>query len=287
MKIAIAGAGGLVGKEFVRQLSKKHHVLPLTHADLDITNAQAVRRVIFEERPALIINCAVVGVDTCEREPLLARSVNVHGAENLAKAATTIDAEVLQISTNYVFDGTREHGSFYTKDDVPNPINIYGQTKLAGEQAVCAAMRRRFIVRTSWVFGSGKENFFSNAPRALKAAQRIPAIADAWASATHVRDLVSRAIEILSLKYYSTYHVVNDGLCSYYDFALEAARILELSDEEARSLIEPAKLSEFRHFAERPRYTPMRCLVSEWIGLPALQDWHLSLQEYIQEGAAL
>lgn len=287
MKVAIVGAGGLVGKEFTRRLSDAYRVLPLTRGDLDITDAQAVGRVILDERPALIINCAVIGVDACEREPSLAWSVNAGGAENLAKMGAAIDAEFLQVSTNYVFDGGRERDSFYTLEDAPNPINVYGRTKLAGERAVCAAARRCFIVRTSWVFGVGKENFFSTAPRALQAAKKIQAITDVWASATYVRDLVSRAIEILSRRHYSTYHVVNDGLCSYYDFALEATRILKIPDAELRSLIEPVKLCELRQHARRPRYTPLRCTVSEKLGLVSLRDWRLSLAEYIHEGNAL
>lgn len=124
-------------------------------------------------------------------------------------------------------------------------------------------------------------------PRSLKAGEKVKAITDVWASATYVRDLVSRVIEILARRHHSTYHVVNGGLCSYYDFASEAARILQISEEGFRSLVEPVKLSEFRHRAERPRYTPLRCLVSERIRLAALRDWRESLAEYIREGGAL
>lgn len=287
MKIVVAGAGGLVGKEFARRFYNEHQVLALKHSDLDITDAQAVRRLILDERPALIVNCAVLGVDACELEPSSAWSVNVAGAENLAKAAADIDAEVLHVSTNYVFDGKRESDSFYTIEDAPNPINVYGQTKLAGERAVNAALPRSYIVRTSWVFGAGKENFFSTAQRSLKAAKRIRAITDMCASSTYVRDLVSRSIEILTRQRYSTYHVVNDGLCSYYDFALEAARILKFSDAEVMRLIEPVKALEIPHIAQRPRYTPMRCIVSEELGLAPLRDWRAALMEYLRSDCSL
>jgi dTDP-4-dehydrorhamnose reductase len=114
MKVVIIGAGGLVGTEFTRHLSSEHEVLPLTHDDLDVRDAQAVRRIIFDERPALIINCAVLGVDACELDPQSAWAVNAVGAGHLAKAAATIDADILQLSTNYVFDGQRASNSFYT-----------------------------------------------------------------------------------------------------------------------------------------------------------------------------
>jgi dTDP-4-dehydrorhamnose reductase len=283
MKVAVVGAGGLVGKEFTRQFSKIHQVLPLTHQDLDLTDAQAVRRVIIAEQPALIINCAVLGVDACELEPSVAWAVNVSGAEHLAEAAEAIDAEFVHLSSNYVFDGLRSSGTSYTIDDIPTPVNVYGQTKLAGERAVKAVSRRSFIIRTSWVFGTGKENFFSAAHRSLKSKQKIRAITDVWANSTYVRDLAMRVLEILPLRHYSTYHVVNSGLCSYYDFAVEAAHIVGLSDSEQEQLIEPVKLREMQRKAKRPPYTPMRCTVSEELGLAPLRDWRAALAEYIRD----
>lgn len=282
MKIVIAGAGGLVGRAFTRHFSNEHQVLPLTHRKLDITDAQAVRRIIFEERPALVINCAVLGVDACELNPSLAWSVNVTGAENFAKAAADIDAEFLHLSTNYVFDGNRASDSFYTMEDIPNPINVYGQTKLAGENAVRAASLRSFIVRTSWVFGIGKKNFFSTAYRSLQGAKQIRAIIDIRASSTYVRDLVARVDEILRHRQYATYHVVNNGICSYYDFALETARILNMSDADIKQLIKAINASEIKQTAQRPRHTAMRCLVSEELGLAPMRDWRAALADYVR-----
>jgi dTDP-4-dehydrorhamnose reductase len=281
----MAGAGGLVGRELTRYFSTKHQVLAFNRNDLDIANGAAVTRLVLAERPSLIINCAVLGLDACERDQSRAWDVNVCGTENLAQAASDIDAEFLHISTNYVFDGKREDGSFYTSSDVPKPINIYGQTKLAGEIAAIAACPRTFVVRTSWVFGGGKKNFFSTAHHLLKAAKRIQAVTDVWASSTYVRDLVTRIDEILVRQNYSIYHVVNSGICSYYDFALEAARVLSLSDAAIRDLIEPVKSSETQHSAQRPRFTPMRCLASERIGLSPMRDWRAALADYIRDGA--
>ena len=283
MKIAIVGAGGLVGSEFARQLSTRHDVLSLRHSDLDITNREAVNQEVLNERPALIINCAVLGVDASEHNPSLAWSVNVAGAENLAQAADAVDAELLQFSSNYVFDGERSRDSSYTIEDAPTPINEYGQTKLAAERAVSAAAERCFIVRTSWVFGDGKNSFFSSVPRSLRLALRIRAITDVWASSTYVRDLVPRVMDIVSIRRYATFHVVNSGLCSYHEFALEAARILKISESELTSLIEPLKLSDLQLDAKRPRYTPLCCKVSEEIGLAPLRDWRAALAEYLRE----
>ena len=283
MKVAIVGAGGLVGKELSRQFAEEHQVWPLTHRELDITDAPSFQRVLLSKRPDLIINSAVLGVEACEIDPAMARSVNVVGAENLACAANTLDSDFLQLSTNYVFDGKLGIDSFYTIEDTPRPLNVYGQTKLAGERAVTAVSSKCFIVRTSWVFGVDKENFFSTAHRALLRSEKIRAATDVRASVTYVRDLVSRIREIVARRHYSTYHVVNEGSCSYFDFAWEAGRLIRISDSHLTDLIEPVKRSDLRQNAQRPSNTPMRCLASESLGLEPLRVWPLALAEYINE----
>lgn len=280
MKVVIVGAGGLVGGEFARQLASDHDIIALRHTDLDITEGEAVHRAILEQRPSLIINCAVLGVDACECDRSKAWSVNVAGAENLAKAAKEIDAELVQFSSNYVFDGQRARCSFYTIDDSPNPINVYGETKLAGERAVQAVTDRYFIVRTSWVFGPDKDNFFSRVSRSLRSAEKIRAITDVWASATYVRDLVSRTWEIVSRRHYATYHVVNSGLCSYYEFALEAARLQRFAETESPALIEKVELRDLQLSAPRPYYSPMACKTSAELGLTPMRDWREALNEF-------
>jgi dTDP-4-dehydrorhamnose reductase len=285
MKIAITGAGGFIGKELTRFFSARHHVLALTRHSLDITDGHAVRRMITDVRPDLIINCAVSGVDDCEANPSMAHAVNVAGPQCLAEAAADIDAEILHFSTNYVFDGTREAGSFYTNRDAALPINKYGTTKLAGELAVRMAAPKSYIIRTSWVFGAGNENnFFGFAARALTEKKRLRAVKDVRASATYVVDLVTRIGEILALHRYETYHIVNDGACSYYEFALEVARDLRVSSAEIDSLIEAVTESELRRNTPRPHYTPMRCLASEEIGLPKLRCWRTALSQYLNSG---
>jgi dTDP-4-dehydrorhamnose reductase len=284
MKIAITGAGGFVGKELSRFFSARHQVLALTRHTLDITDRRAVSRMIIDIRPDLIINCAVLGLDDCEADPSMAHAVNVAGPQYLAEAAAEIGAEILHFSSNYVFDGKREVGRFYTNRDKASPINKYGETKLAGELAVQTAAPKSYIIRTSWVFGPGKEdNFFGLAALALAERKRLRAVTDVWGSVTYVADLVARTDEILALHRYDTYHVVNDGACSYYEFAMEVARGLMMSSAEIESLIEAVTESELRRNTHRPRYTPMRCLVSEELGLPALRSWQQALSQYLNE----
>lgn len=282
MKIAITGAGGFVGKELERFFSARHHVVALPRQSLDITDGHEVMRMVTNVRPDLIINCAVLGLDDCEANPSMAHAVNVLGPQFLAEAAAEIDAEILHFSTNYVFDGKREAGSFYTNRDAALPINKYGVTKLAGELAVRMAAPKSYIIRTSWVFGAGKEdNFFGLAGRALTERKRLRAVTDVRASGAYVADLVTRIGEILAFHRYETYHVVNDGACSYYEFALEVARDLRMSSEDIDSLIEAVTESAMRRNVSRPRYTPMRCLVSGELRLPALRCWRTALSQYL------
>jgi dTDP-4-dehydrorhamnose reductase len=275
MKIAIVGAGGLVGSEFAQQLRSEHDVTPFSHAELDVTDHKDTARKIFELRPQLIINCAVLGVDFCEGEPELARAVNFLGPQNLAKAAGTIDAALLHFSSNYVFDG-RLRDRLYTIDDLPRPINVYGLTKLQGEDAVRATTDRHFIVRTSWVFGRGKNNFFSTVLQSILAGDEIRVITDVAASATYVCDLVERSLEIVSREKYGTYHVVNSGLCSYLEFVQEAARILGLN-----ARMKPVPLHELQLSAARPYYSPMSCKQSELLGLAPMREWQAALADFI------
>jgi dTDP-4-dehydrorhamnose reductase len=279
MKIAITGAGGLVGSCLVKQLAVQHQVLPLKHADLDITDQCATRALFLREWPDIVINCAVLNVDECETNPAKAQAINVTGPQHLAEAAREVGAEIVHYSTNYVFDGKEE--KLYTIHDATNPVNNYGQTKLEGEKAVRDANPRHYIIRTSWVYGIGKENFLSIIHRQLKAGKPGKVVSDCWASATYVEDLAARTNEIIAQHHYGIYHVVNEGICSYVEFALEAGRLVGLSESEAMALMDLISDAEIKRPAKRPRYTPMQCLLSADLGLPPLRHWKAALVDYI------
>ena len=282
MRIVITGAGGFIGSALAQHFSPTHDVLTLQRHDLDITDSQAIRQLFLNLKPDIVINCAVLGVDACEKNPTLAHAVNVIGPKSLAKATHEIGAEFLHLSTNYVFNGRREDNSCYTVRDTPKPINVYGKTKLAGEKALCAASPRSYIVRTSWVFGLGKGNFLSMVPRQLIAGNQLRAINDIRANATYILDLARRVEEILQRHHYAIYHVVNQGVCSYYEFALEAARLLGINDTANKKLIEAVSEAEIKFNAPRPRSTPLRCLVSEELRFEPMRQWRAALADYIQ-----
>ncbi len=279
MKIAITGAGGLVGSCLTKRLSADHQILPLKRADLDITNQITVHEFAARERPDVIINCAVLNVDECETDKPKAHAINVAGPQLLAEAAQEIGAAIVHYSTNYVFDGRDE--KLYTIHDEARPVNNYGQTKLDGEGAVMKANPHHYILRTSWVYGIGKENFLSIIHRNLQAGKRGKVVSDCWASAMYVEDLVARTRAIIERKHSGLYHIVNEGVCSYVEFTLEAGRLVGLNEAQVSELIELIPDAEIKRPAVRPRYTPMRCLLSEELGLPSLRHWKEALAEYI------
>jgi dTDP-4-dehydrorhamnose reductase len=282
MKVMITGAAGLVGSHLCQRLTHEFEVLALHHSDLDITDRDAVFQRFALAKPALVINCAVISVDECEGNPMTAHAINVEGPRNLAEAATESLIEFVHFSTNYVFGG-RELGRVpYTIKDTPDPVNVYGKTKASGEMAVRKACARSYLIRTSWVYGQGKKSFLSAVHDDLETHRRVRAICDVWAHTTSVNDLLNRVVEILVRRRYGTYHVVNAGVCSYYDFALETGRLVGLTKRQLRTLIEVVREEELHRGAERPRYTPMRCLLSEQLGLPPMRHWRKALAEFVR-----
>jgi dTDP-4-dehydrorhamnose reductase len=271
VRVLITGAGGLVASALV---SRFDNVFALKHAALDITVEPAVGEVVDRIRPDVIINCAVVGVDECERDPERAKRINVDGPAHLASAAERIGAAMVHFSSNYVFEGLPAKREPYTVDDEPNPINVYGKTKLAGEHAVAERCARAFIIRTSWVYGPGKDSFLATVAARLKRGETVKAISDTWASSTYVADLAERVREIIDGGVCGTYHVVNEGVCSYETFARRAAALVEVPPEVADRLIEVVTEADMQRPAPRPPWTPMR-------GTPPMRSWEEALADYV------
>ena len=261
--------------------AREHEVLALKHGDLDITKRDAINNCVSTAKPSLIVNCAVIQVDESEQNPVKARSVNVEGPRLLAEAAARVGAEMVQFSTQYAFDGEPVGRPPYTIEDTPRPLNVYGRTKVASEEAVRLACARSYIIRTSWVYGNGKNSFLCTVHDDLRAGKRVRAIVDIWSSTTYVKDLIERMMQVLDKRRYGTYQIVNDGTCSYYEFALEAGRLVGLSPARLDPLIEVVKEEAMQRVAARPRYTPIRCLLSEELGLPPMRDWHVALADYV------
>ncbi|MBW3672157.1 MAG: NAD(P)-dependent oxidoreductase, partial [Acidobacteria bacterium] len=275
------GAGGLIGAALARHFSTRGEAVPLLHRDLDIADPQQVRKTVGSIAPDLIVNCAAVGVDECERDPQLATALNVAGPSLLARAASGVGAAIIHFSTNYVFSGERTDGGFYLPDDVPEPINTYGRTKLEGERLVREKCSDSWVIRTSWVFGHGKESFLATLPQKLMAGEQVVAITDIFASVTYVEDLVTRLDHLIRVGDHGIHHITNDGVCSYAEFAAETASILGLARSERNDLIENRPADALTRPAPRPRWTPMRPAISASTGLPPMRSWQKALASYV------
>lgn len=271
MRVLITGAGGLVSSALVPFFED---VIALRHAALDITNEAMVRDVVSRAAPDVIINTAVIGVDQCERDPALAERVNVDGPSFLALAAQATGAEFVHFSSNYVFDGRPATREPYTIDDETKAINVYGETKAAGERAVLDICPRAYVVRTSWVFGRGKDSFLSTVATKLHRGESVKAISDTWASTTYVADLARAVVELIQSGSYGLHHIVNDGVCSYESFARRAAELAQIPAEIADRLIEVVTEADMKRDAPRPPWTPMRATVP-------MRHWEEALEDYV------
>jgi dTDP-4-dehydrorhamnose reductase len=223
MPVLITGANGQLGQALQRAI-RGRPVIALGHAELDITNADAVRRAISEARPSVVIHCAA-WTDTagCERDPERAMLANGEGARNVAAACRDAGAAMLYVSSNEVFDGAK--GAPYAEDDAPNPMNAYGRSKLAGEVAVRETLPQRYIVRTSWVYGPGRVSFPEKVLLAAAEQKKLRGVTDEIASPTWTNDLAEAIALLIETGEYGTYHLAGEGECSRLEWATEIIRL--------------------------------------------------------------
>src|SRR5262249_29182825 len=227
MKLLITGANGMLGWDVSRVAeSQSHEVLALGHDDLDITDPARVGRGITRERPGAVINCAGwTKVDGAEENEHDASLVNAQGAGFVAEAAAAVNAKVLYVSTDYVFDGTNGP---YGESDEPDPINVYGRTKLAGERATSLVNKRSFIVRTSWVFGPHGANFVETMHRLGQGGGPVVVVHDQVGCPTYTGHLAVGLLRLIDGSGYGIHHMAGEGSCSWYEFAMEIFRQAEV-----------------------------------------------------------
>jgi len=227
MHVLITGATGQLGIA-LQQALRAHDVVALGHAELDITDDDRVREAVTAAHPAVVIHCAA-WTDTagCERDPKRAMLVNGEGTRNVAAACREAGAAMLYVSSNEVFDG--EKGAPYAEDDAPNPINAYGRSKLAGENAVRETLAAHYIVRTSWVYGPGRVSFPEKVLLNAAGQTALKGVTDEIASPTWTNDLAEAITLLIQTNEYGTYHLAGEGECSRKEWAEEVLRLAGLA----------------------------------------------------------
>jgi dTDP-4-dehydrorhamnose reductase len=282
-KILVTGANGQLGNE-IRRLCRNFPGLEFIFTDvdmLDITNPDAVSVFMEASRPAIVVNCAAyTNVDGAEVNVKNVRKINSLAPQVLAAACAMQDAFLIHISTDYVFDG--ESTKPYKEEDETNPISVYGNSKLEGEEKIKTVFDNYLIIRTSWMYSEFGHNFVRSIIALAKERESLEIVSDQFGSPTYARDLANCIIDIiiksiLNPKAYlpGIYHYANQGTCSWFDFAQE---ILNITDIKSCKLI-PVSTDQYPAVAKRPKYSVLdtsKVRESFGIGIP---NWRDSLRE--------
>ncbi|MGQ9626026.1 MAG: dTDP-4-dehydrorhamnose reductase [Anaerolineae bacterium] len=280
MKAMLIGANGQLGSDLVKALQGEE-LFPLTHQDVDICEPVGLRAILRCYRPDIVLNMAAYHkVDECEINPEKTFAVNVYGVRNLALACREYGCTLLHMSTDYVFDGRK--GKPYVETDTPNPINVYGISKLAGERFVRYFLKRYFIVRTSGLYGlagsSGKGgNFVELMLRLAEEGKDIRVVNDQILSPTYTLDLAYQIKALIETEHYGLYHATSQGECSWYEFA---AKIFELSG--LTPSLSQQTTAESGARATRPAYSVLENAALKRIGLDLMRPWEEGLADYLQ-----
>ncbi len=294
MKILLIGANGQLGRDLMTALA--HHdvlgtargamVIKDAETDwpspiaLDVCDAGEVRATVTSFSPAVVINCAAYHrVDDIESDASQALAVNALAAQRLALTCREVDAALVHISTDYVFDGAKR--APYVETDPPNPLSAYGATKLAGELLIRAAWHKHYIVRTCGLYGlagaSGKGGNFVNTMLGLaQEGKTIHVVDDQTCTPTFTRDLAQQIAQLIETQTYGTYHITNDGACTWYEFACEIFRLAGLNPDA-----HPITSAEFNAPARRPPYSVLENAALKALGIDRMRHWRAALAEYV------
>jgi dTDP-4-dehydrorhamnose reductase len=265
-KTLILGAKGMLGHDLC---SVFPYAVQWGHEELDITDKDCVFKKIINLKPSLVINAAAyTRVDDAESNKELAFKVNADAVGYIAKACNTINADLIHFSTDYVFDGKKRG---YAEDDMKNPLNTYGASKSKGEDLLMAGTKRYYLIRTSWLFGRHGNNFVETVLRLAKEREKITIVDDQIGSPTYTKDLAEKIKELLG-KPYGIYHITNDGICSWFEFAKEIIKLKNLNVE-----VVPIKSSQLKRAALRPR-----CSILLNNKLSKMRYWKDALNEYFR-----
>lgn len=282
MKVLLTGSNGQLGRELTRQLKEKKIIhVGYDIPEFDITDKEKIAAIINKEQPTVIINCgALTNVDGCETQRDLAMAINAVGPEYLAEIASAQDIVLVQVSTDYVFDGAgiKADGVLrpYVETDPIDPKTVYGESKAAGEKAVAEIAPKYFIVRTAWLYGDGN-NFVKTMLDLASKNPKLTVVDDQVGSPTSTVDLAAAIIDLIHTDHYGYYHGTCEGQCSWYDFALEIFRLSGIEIE-----VEPVTSEQFVRPAPRPKYSVLENKALNDLNMNHFRTWQESLVEYLK-----
>jgi len=270
MRVLITGSSGFLGQYFVNAY-RDEELIPITHKDMNLEDIETIERIIGLKPDLVIHPAAIRSPDLCEEKPEEAWKVNALGTKHVAIACGILDIPLVYISTDYVFSG--EKRSPYTEFDEPKPINVYGKTKLEGERFVKDFCKKHFIIRTSYVFGELGNNALTQIYNSLKEGKDLYLSNYHFASCTYAGDLVRKVKELTDKNLYGTYHIVNKGIITRYDFACKVCEILNIP----KAKVIPLNPETFKTPAPRPLYSVLSNFVLSLYGMDDLPPFEESL----------
>lgn len=275
MKVLITGSNGMLGHDLIDVLNDKHELILTTSKTLDITDKEHTVEFIKENKPDIVINSAAyTDVDGCEENRELAFSINGEGVRNLAIGCREADCPLLHISTDYVFNGKND--TPWVEDDEIGPINVYGKSKLEGEQAIQDILDKFFIVRTAWLYGINGGNFPKTMLELAKTHDELTVVYDEVGTPTYTPDLAEAIGKLIETDYYGIYHITNSGSCSWCEFA---KYIFEIAGVNVK--VTPVTASEFARPAPRPSYSVLNNKRWDDNGFEPLRSYKEAIKDYL------
>jgi dTDP-4-dehydrorhamnose reductase len=277
MKILIVGGRGMLGTDLMEAFSSVHDTTEMDLPELDITQLEQCHAKLKKFRADVVINAAAfTQVDACEAREKEAFLVNGDGAGNLAIAAAASGAMLVHYSTDYVFDGQKE--AAYVEEDLPNPQNVYGKSKMLGETLIREHCPNHLILRTSWLFGPNGNNFIRTIVNAARKGNPLRVVNDQKGSPSYSKDLAAQTLRMIAAGCRSTYHVTNSGYCTWYELASEAVAWAGMQSIP----IAPVSSSEFPRPALRPANSVLANAHLERDGLLLMRPWQAAVREYVE-----
>lgn len=283
MKVMVIGAGGQLGSDVCKELGA-FELVPLLHADIEITDMASVKAAFQKHRPDVVINTAAYHQpDQCEDNPDKAFRVNALGPRNLAVAAQESGAKLVHLSSDYVFGGEEGRTVPYTEFDAPSPINVVGRAKLAGESLIQHLCPRYFIVRVSGVFGrlgrSGKgPNFVETMLKLGRERSELRVVNDQVFSPTCAPEAAGKIARLIPTDSYGIFHITNQGQCSWYEFSVEILRLAGI-----RTPVIPIPSSQYPQKARRPKFSVLDNYHLRLLGMADARTWQEALKAYMKE----